>query len=343
MRASNSPSLCWSDGRKENDMGKYNIHAGHCPQGQGASGAVGILKESVEDRIVKDRVITLLRNAGNVVHDCTDDTNCDQKTNLQRIVAKCNQHSVDYDISIHLNSGRRDPHGDGSTGGVEVLCYDEKTVELAKRIADAISEEFGYTKRNDGTTKYAGVKIDKSLYVLRHTNAPALLIECCFVDDADDAAKWNAERCANAIYKGITGETVNAKDEWILDDTGWWYKHKDGTYTTNGWEYINGAWYYFNGNGYMLTGWQHINGYWYYLDNSGAMVTGWRSINENWFYFNSSGQMYENTWFKDGQNWYYLKEGGYMAANELLWVGNEMFYFMSDGHMARTNDRGALV
>lgn len=329
--------------QKGETMGKYNIHAGHCPQGQGASGAVGILKESVEDRIVKDRLITLLRNAGNTTYDCTDDTNCDQKTNLQRIVAKCNQHSVDYDISIHLNSGRRDPHGDGSTGGVEVLCYDAKTVELAKRIADAISEEFGYTKRSDKTTKYAGVKINKGLYVLRHTNAPALLIECCFVDDADDAAKWNAERCANAIYKGITGETVNAKDEWILDSNGWWYKHKDGTYTTNGWEYINGAWYYFNGNGYMLTGWQHINGYWYYMDNSGAMKTGWQSINGNWFYLNESGQMYENTWYKDGHNWYYLKSGGYMAHDELLWVGNEMFYFMSDGHMARTDDRGALV
>ena len=69
-------------------MAKYNIHAGHCPQGQGASGAVGILKESVEDRIVKDRLIALLRNAGNTAYDCTDDTNCDQKTNLQRIVAK---------------------------------------------------------------------------------------------------------------------------------------------------------------------------------------------------------------------------------------------------------------
>ena len=29
-------------------MGKYNIHAGHCPQGQGASGASGLLQESVD-------------------------------------------------------------------------------------------------------------------------------------------------------------------------------------------------------------------------------------------------------------------------------------------------------
>lgn len=330
-------------------MGKYNIHAGHCPQGQGASGAVGILKESVEDRIVKDRLIALLRNAGNTAYDCTDDTNCDQKTNLQRIVAKCNQHSVDYDISIHLNSGRRDPHGDGSTGGVEVLCYDAKTVELAKRIADAISEEFGYTKRSDKTTKYAGVKINKGLYVLRHTNAPALLIECCFVDDADDAAKWNAERCANAIYKGITGETVNAKDEWILDSNGWWYKHADGSYTKSAWEKIEGTWYYFNENGYVVSGWQFINDHWYYLNEKhdgtfGAMKTGWQYINGNWFRLREDGTMMEKEWYKDeNENWFWLKEGGYMARNELVWIGSELYAFLNDGHMAHTNDRGALV
>ena len=35
-------------------MATYNVHAGHCPQDQGAYGAVGILQESVEDRIVKN-------------------------------------------------------------------------------------------------------------------------------------------------------------------------------------------------------------------------------------------------------------------------------------------------
>ena len=47
-------------------MAKYNIHAGHCPQGKGASGAVGYLKESIEDRKVKGEVIGLL--AGSRAH-----------------------------------------------------------------------------------------------------------------------------------------------------------------------------------------------------------------------------------------------------------------------------------
>lgn len=138
----------------------------------------------------------------------------------------------------------------------------------------------------------------------------------------------------------VNGET----DRWVQDSTGWWYRHADGSYTTNGWEYINGAWYYFNGNGYMLTGWQHINGYWYYMDNSGAMKTGWQSVNGNWFRLQEDGTMMENTWYKDENgNWFWLKKGGYMAHNELVWIGSELYAFLDDGHMARTDDRGVLV
>lgn len=160
-------------------MGIYNIHAGHCPQGQGASGAVGILQESVEDRKVKNRVISALKGAGHTVYDCT----CDEKTTapdcLRKIVAKCNAHAVDLDVSIHLNSGRNDYSGDSKTGGVEVWCYDEKTKDIAASICASVSSALGITNR--------GVKYSQALYVLRKTNAPAILVECAFVDDKDDA------------------------------------------------------------------------------------------------------------------------------------------------------------
>lgn len=181
-------------------MATYNVHAGHCPQGQGASGAVGLLKESVEDRKVKNRVISALKRAGHTVYDCTDDTNCAVNQNLQRIVAKCNAHSVDLDVSIHLNSGRNDYAGDGSTGGVEVWCYNEKTAKIAAAICANVSAALGVRNR--------GVKYSKGLYVLKHTKAPALLVECCFVDDKDDANHWNADKCGDAIASGITGKKI---------------------------------------------------------------------------------------------------------------------------------------
>lgn len=183
-------------------MGRtYNVHAGHCPQGQGASGAVGILQESVEDRAVKNEVIRLLRAEGHTVYDCTCDENTTKQGCLNKIVAKCNQHSVDLDISLHLNSGRNDYGGDGSTGGVEVWNYDTKTQEISDRICEAIATELGIHNRR---TKY-----DKDLFVLANTKSKALLVECCFVDDADDAKAWDAKRCAKAIVRGILNKEIS--------------------------------------------------------------------------------------------------------------------------------------
>lgn len=187
-------------------MGTYNVHAGHCPQGQGASGAVGILQESVENRIVKNRVISALQGAGNTVYDTTDDSNCSERQNLYNIVAKCNQHAVDADISLHLNAGRNDYNGDGSTGGVEVLVtgYWQDMIDLAAAISAAIAAGLGIQDR--------GVKIRKDLYVLNHTNSHSLLVECCFVDDADDAARWQADKCGDIIASVINGADIQGSD-----------------------------------------------------------------------------------------------------------------------------------
>lgn len=187
---------------------KFNVHGGHNSIVPGAS---GLLDETKEDRKVKNGVISRLKVAGHTVYDCTDDKGRTQGANLANIVAKCNKHTVDYDASIHLNSGRKDKKGDGKTGGVEVLIFSEEMKYIAKAVADAIAEEFGYALRSDSTTPagFAGVKIKKSLYVLKRTKNKAMLIECCFVDDADDVKVWDADRCAGAIVKGLTGKTVS--------------------------------------------------------------------------------------------------------------------------------------
>lgn len=182
-------------------MAKYNVHAGHCPQDQGAYGAVGILKESVENRIVKDEVIRLLKAQGHIVYDCTCNENTTQEGCLSKIVKKCKEHKVDLDISIHLNSGRNDYQGDGSIGGVEVWNYSSKTMEVSGRICSEIAKALGIQNR--------GTKYDKSLYVLEYTESPALLIECCFVDDKDDADKWEPKVCAKAIVEGILNKSLS--------------------------------------------------------------------------------------------------------------------------------------
>ena len=258
------------------------------------------------------------------MYDCTDNSNCTASQNLKNIVTKCNAHRVDLDISIHLNAG-------GGTG-VETLIYNDKTKAIATKISQEISSALDITNR--------GVKTRTGLYVLRHTNAPSLLVECCFVDSQNDYNKWNVEKCAEAIYRGITGQssTVTKEEGWQKNDTGWWYQHSDGSYTTNDWEKINGHWYYFDGNGYMYEeGWHQINDVWYHMDNSGAMHTKWQYIDNGWYYMDESGAMLSG-WQLIDSNWYYLNENHDGDFGKMLtgWqsINGNWFYLKSDGSMA---------
>ncbi|WP_172930003.1 N-acetylmuramoyl-L-alanine amidase family protein [Streptococcus sp. 3874] len=92
-----------------------------------------------------------------------------------------------------------------------------------------------------------------------------------------------------------SAETPAQKAEWIKSGSRWWYKHADGSYTTNGWEKINGTWYYFDQAGWMTTGWVKDNGTWYYLKSSGAMATGWYQVGGKWYYSYASGALAVNT------------------------------------------------
>ena len=174
---------------------RINVHGGHSLKCRGAS---GYLDEVNEDRKVKNRVIELLRANGHTVYDCTDDNGTTQNANLKAIVNKCNSHSVDLDVSIHLNAG-------GGTG-TEVYIYNSKSKakDEATRIAEKISNALGIRNR--------GVKERTNLYVLRKTKSPALLVECCFVDNSKDKEHWNAESCAKAIVEGILNRCIQTSN-----------------------------------------------------------------------------------------------------------------------------------
>lgn len=175
---------------------KFNVHAGHNPDGKIACGACGLIKESTEARKVKKEVIKLLRAKGHTVYDCTCANGKSQTNVLKKIVTKCNKHKVDLDISIHFNAGAGDKKGNGQTTGTEVYVYSAKSAAYpaAVRVDKAI-KKLGFKDR--------GVKERKDLYVLHRTNSPAMLIECCFVDDKDDVKLYDAKKMAQAIVTGI--------------------------------------------------------------------------------------------------------------------------------------------
>ena len=110
--------------------------------------------------------------------------------------------------------------------------------------------------------------------------------------------------------------------EWIESDGRWWYRHSDGSWTSDGWEYIDGKWYYFDGDGWMKTGWLQWGGNWYYLQpriegkGYGYMVTGWKYIDWHggyWFYFLDSGAMAADCFLSINGKWYGFADNGTMV------------------------------
>ena len=96
---------------------------------------------------------------------------------------------------------------------------------------------------------------------------------------------------------------------WIKSGSRWWYKHSDGSYTTNGWEKIGSTWYYFDSEGWMKTGWIKEYGNWYYLDDSGAMKTGLQTIEGKQYYLSASGAM-QTGWHNIGDDTYFFANSG---------------------------------
>ena len=180
-------------------MAVFNIHGGHAPAGKKGSGAVGIVNESIVDREIKNAVIAKLRALGHTAYDCTCENGGSATEVLKDICNKANAHTVDLDVSIHLNCYN------GSAKGTEVLVYKlgGKAEQYAKNIVNSISE-LGYTNR--------GVKVRNDLYYLKHTKNIALLIETFFCDNQEDVNRYNLDSMANAIVKGIIGEVTSSTE-----------------------------------------------------------------------------------------------------------------------------------
>ncbi len=115
-------------------------------------------------------------------------------TSLSARVNAANSWPADYFISIHSNASTN-PAANGS----EVYVYKDSgaAYELAQDVLSGIVEEVG--------TKNNGVRVNSSLYVLRRTTMPAILVELAYITNAEDAEKLRDDReeFAEGIYQGI--------------------------------------------------------------------------------------------------------------------------------------------
>ena len=169
------------------------------------------------------------------------------------------------------------------------------------------------------------------------------------------ADTWIGDNYVDGSGAWIPGKT-KTQTGWVKSGNRWWYSHADGSYTTNGWEAINGSWYYFDGSGWMVTGWLKRPSGWYYLTGSGAMATGWVQVGSTWYYMNESGVMQADTWIgdnyvdgsgawipgkvktqagwvKSGNRWWYRHADGGYTMNGWEMINGTWYYFDGSGWM----------
>ena len=177
---------------------RINVNGGHTRRAPGASGH---LDELTEDRLVKDALIAELRSRGHEVSDSTTDE-ATQMDDLREQCRLANASGAELAVSIHLNSG-------GGTGP-EVWHWagNEETGAIAERVSASVASALGLPDR--------GAKSNQSFYWLRHTDMPAVLVECCFVDSERDAEAWRRvgpAAVARAIADAIVGEAAQPAPE----------------------------------------------------------------------------------------------------------------------------------
>jgi len=151
------------------------ISSGH---GARISGAVGVLNEVVEARRVVTEVARLLREMGACVHEFHDDESTTVAANIGAIVGWHNSRERDIDVSVHFNAFRPT---DGPMG-TEVLHLAEK--DAAAALSRAMAAAAGFRDR--------GAKFRDDLGFLNRAAKPAVLLEVCFVDSAEDARLYLA-------------------------------------------------------------------------------------------------------------------------------------------------------
>ena len=117
---------------------------------------------------------------------------------LEKICKASNSTPADLTVSIHFNSHIHEAKSNGETVGTEVLVLSDEGIKhrVANDVCKSISR-LGFVNR--------GIKVRDNLYFLRHTSAPAILIEVCFVSDADDARLYKKKKkeIAKAIATSI--------------------------------------------------------------------------------------------------------------------------------------------
>ena len=180
---------------------KVATAGGHSKKAPGAS---CYLNEYTEDRKCNKAFVSALKARGVAAKDCSNEYSPASKE-LARECALANSYGGDLFVAWHFNAASKT----SGKRGVEVWYYTgSKTGKsYAEKISKKLANLMGLPNR--------GAKATTSLYVLKHTKAPAILIEVCFVDAKGDANAYKsigASKVAAAVADVLAGKTATTTD-----------------------------------------------------------------------------------------------------------------------------------
>lgn len=231
-------------------------------------------------------------------------------------------------VEIHFNSYN------GSAYGTETLYRQQSCKGLAQAVTNAIASVGFYNR---------GAKVRTDLgnmnYCYRN-GIPYILIETCFIDNADDMKRYQAQlysvwgKVAAAVcsYYGISKNASNGatamENGWVKKGNDWYY-YRHGEMLKNAWQKDSKGWCYVGGDGHMLVNqWLEWRGDWYFLKKDGHMAENeWAQDSKGWCYLGKDGKMMKDTWLYWKSASYFLKKDGRMVTGTL--AINESF--ASDG------------
>lgn len=175
------------------------VDQGHNPQGVNAGAEGNGLREQDVTYNVGVYLAELLRADPRFEvrlsrNSPTDSLGTSNATSLQARVNMANSWPANYFVSIHCNA-----NPNPAIHGSEVYVYREGTQSywLAQHILRSVVEQVG--------TRDNGVRVNSSLYVLRRTNMPAVLVELGYLTNSADAMKLRDDQrgFARGIYYGL--------------------------------------------------------------------------------------------------------------------------------------------
>ena len=152
-------------------------------------GAVGIRKE---DELILElgiKLKKLLQREGHTVIDVHPASAVSVIDSLRQRVVAANKSDADLFVSLHFNAFNKLAYGS------EIFVISSRSQQIARRTLTEVCK-LGFFDR--------GVK-RRNFYVLKHTEMPAILVECCFCDSVRDMDLYDADDMALAICNGIIG------------------------------------------------------------------------------------------------------------------------------------------